>query len=418
MFDGHFAEVVAAFGGDDDTLQPLLFETVKTDHEYEEQYSFEVDLSRILMGDIDQLDSGRSNIYFVVQNKAGDGHRCWPVDVTSAEIASDGTAILFSTVEGKLQVFKSKKNVLHNANVKLWGGYCGCLSSIITKIAAEEEKFRDSSSEIWTECNAPAVTEYKQKMWMTDTGNAQWMYTLPADSPPLRYCASRTIYSTYGYMGSVINPLYSNETVTFNVRGLTSTISVEAAMQASIARSRLEQIAAIRYGRIKMRACDLYKLMRFKEIEDALIMPEIRTMVEETIQFVPWSNWEDAVMFFRKQPNCHTFVAIILEMLGLSDKTVLGFLGIDVFDHPQRNIRQMNHTDWLHGITIEAWNRDKGSYNSVNIDKTVMVFNRFLKHLFTTTITDSAEIYKLEDRARGIVAEEIIGLRFDCDEFL
>ena len=156
MFDGHFSELVAAFRGDDDTLQPFLL--------HDEDYNFEVDLSRILMGDLDQLDcpkgsGGSSLIFFVVQNKAGSGHRCWAVDAASTEIASDGSAILFSTVEGKLEVFKSTKNVLHNSNVKLWRGYCGCLSSIITKIAAEEEHFRDSSSEIWTESNAPAVTE-------------------------------------------------------------------------------------------------------------------------------------------------------------------------------------------------------------------------------------------------------------------
>ena len=409
MFDEHLDEVASAFRGDDDTLQPFLL--------YDEYYNFEVDLSRILMGDLDQFDSpkgpregGSSFIFFVVQNKAGSGHRCWPVDAATTEIASDGSAILFSTIEGELEVFKSTKNVLHNSNVKLWGGYCGCLSSIITKIAAEEEHFRDSSSEIWTESNAPAVTEYKHKMWMTDTGIAQWMYTLPADSPPLRYCVSKTIYSTYGYMASVITPLYSDKIVTFNVLGLTSIITVEAAMQASIARSRLEHVAATRYGRVAVRARDLYKLIRFKEIDRAVIMPEIRKMVEDTIQFTPWSSWESAVMFFRKQPNCHTFVAIILEMLGLSDKTILGFLGIDLFDHQQKNIRKMARTDWVHGITIEDLNRDHGCYTRVNIDKSVVVFNRFVKRLFNTTITDATENYELEDRARGLVVEEIIGL--------
>jgi len=48
----------------------------------------------------------------------------------------------------------------------------------------------------------------------------------------------------------------------------------------------------------------------------------------------------------------------------------------------------MVHTDWLHGITIETYNKDKGCYNSVNIDKTVVVLNRFLKSLFSTTTTD------------------------------
>jgi len=112
MFDEHLDEVVAAFRGDDDTLQPFLL--------YDEDYNFEVDLSRILMGDLDQLDSpkgprrgGSSFIFFVVQNKAGSGHRCWPLDAATSEIASDGSAILFSTKEGKLEVFKSTKNVLH-----------------------------------------------------------------------------------------------------------------------------------------------------------------------------------------------------------------------------------------------------------------------------------------------------------------
>ena len=63
MFDGHLGEVVAAFSGDDDTLQPLSL--------YDDDYSFEVDLSSILMGDLDQLDGG--SIFFVVQNKAGSG---------------------------------------------------------------------------------------------------------------------------------------------------------------------------------------------------------------------------------------------------------------------------------------------------------------------------------------------------------
>jgi len=59
---------------------------------------------------------------------------------------------------------------------------------------------------------------------------------------------------------------------------------------------------------------------------------------------------------------------------------------------------------WLHGI-----NSDGGCYSSVKIDKSVVVFNRFLKRLFITTTINAAEIHELSESARGIVAE-------DCDD--
>jgi hypothetical protein len=406
MFDEHLAEVMAAFKGDDHTLRSVLFEPEDDDDRFHS--SFEIDLPRILTGDLEQFDVESSWIFFVVQNKRGNGHRCWTINPGNAEIFSNGTAILFGSADGKLQAFKSTKNRLHNANVKLWGGHVGCVNSLVRRIAAEEEQFRDPSSEIWTK--PESATEYMQKMWITDTGYAQWLYTLPADSPPLRYSTSETLYSTFGYMVPVLNPLYNNETVTFNVRGLTSEITVDTAMQASFPRVRLEQVAATRYGRVKIHARDMYKLIRFKEIQDAVIMPEIRTMVQEMIEFTPWSRWGDALMFFRKQPNCCVHVAIISEMLGLSDRTILGFLGFDLFDHHQKNIRRMLNTDWIHGITYLTYNRDNGCYNSVRIDKTVVLFSRFLVQRETTTTTTSVENYRVEDRARARVTESIVGI--------
>ena len=301
-------------------------------------------LSRHEAGGVDSLT------FIVVQPPLHEPQRFHNVVVMRSsqisEVAGDQnqTKLLFSTNNGVLLIHRSSKKESDNTFVGLWNDHLHVVTRFMNLVLSRERRMQTNSDDddIWENKNDDVCNS--RSFYNPDGSTRHSMLFLPRNSPPLYYeTPCDVLVQTCLHVVPHVLPLYNTSGI---VNDDEESMSTREILRRSIPGITCLDIEVL----VGLPGITTYKHLNFSN-SAAIMHPGIRASGVSSFAFTPWKYWGEILEYMLDKPFCCTTIAFLLESMGVSDRTDIGYLDVSYGGDMKRIFGNEDPDDFCYTVT-------------------------------------------------------------------